>query len=70
MLKLRVFLTKIVLDLIQGDLCAPNPCSNGGTCVANGGSLKCSCRLGFTGDLCQICDACVPNPVNLLNSKK
>ena len=47
-----------------GDLCAPNPCSNGGTCVASGGNIKCSCRLGFAGDLCQICDACVPNPVN------
>lgn len=46
-----------------GDLCAPNPCANGGTCVTDGTTSTCQCRLGFQGDLCQICDACVPNPV-------
>jgi hypothetical protein len=46
----------------KGDMCAPNPCSNGGTCISNGYSVKCSCREGFKGDLCQICDACTPNP--------
>ena len=46
-----------------GDLCAPNPCTNGGTCVTDGTSIKCLCRPGFKGDLCQICDACTPNPV-------
>ena len=29
-------------------------------------SIKCQCRPGFQGDLCQICDACVPNPVILI----
>jgi hypothetical protein len=45
-----------------GDLCAPNPCANGGTCLSDGQSIRCSCRDGFQGDLCQICDACSPNP--------
>ncbi|RNA00791.1 endothelin-converting enzyme 1 isoform X2, partial [Brachionus plicatilis] len=45
-----------------GDLCAPNPCGNGGSCTSDGFTIKCLCRLGFQGDLCQICDACQPNP--------
>lgn len=47
---------------IVGDLCAPNPCANGGTCLSDGNSIRCSCKDGFQGDLCQICDACSPNP--------
>lgn len=47
----------------KGDLCAPNPCANGGTCLSDGSSIRCSCKPGFQGDLCQICDACNPNPV-------
>ena len=41
-----------------------NSKSNGASCLTDGMSIKCQCRPGFQGDLCQVCDACVPNPVN------
>ncbi|XP_074641803.1 IgGFc-binding protein-like isoform X2 [Tubulanus polymorphus] len=34
------------------DLCTPNPCKNQGDCQTVGGKVKCVCRDGFYGDLC------------------
>ena len=41
------------------DVCAPNPCRNGGTCSRTG--TLCSCPVGYSGTNCEI-DACNPNP--------
>jgi len=47
-----------------GDVCAPNPCQNGGTCSDVGGAAACACPAGFTGDTCEtaVADPCDPNP--------
>lgn len=57
-------LTEKLFEIFLGDLCAPNPCANGGSCLSDGNSIRCSCKNGFQGDLCQVCDACSPNPVS------
>ena len=36
------------------ELCAPNPCLNGGACTNIGSGYHCKCRPGFKGDRCQI----------------
>jgi len=33
--------------------CFPNPCTNGGTCVARGNKVACLCRNKFTGNQCE-----------------
>lgn len=33
--------------------CFPNPCTNGGTCVARGNKIACLCRHKFTGNQCE-----------------
>ncbi|KAG7457945.1 hypothetical protein MATL_G00232590 [Megalops atlanticus] len=35
------------------DACLENPCANGGTCLEEGGSIKCLCLPTYGGDLCQ-----------------
>ncbi|NXI53978.1 TECTA protein, partial [Chloroceryle aenea] len=35
------------------DTCLPNPCQNQGHCQEMEGKLVCSCKPGFTGELCQ-----------------
>ena len=37
------------------DVCTPNPCQNGGTCLASSDSLSytCKCSTGFSGFNCQ-----------------
>ncbi|CAH3029853.1 unnamed protein product [Porites evermanni] len=40
-----------------------NPCKNGGTCVNNVGSYKCTCRKEFSGKHCETdVDECAKNP--------
>ena len=47
--------TGVNCDIPAGEeLCAANPCQNGGTCVPNGGSYYCECPPGFTGLTCNI----------------
>ena len=52
-------------------MCSPNPCMNGGTCIAlgNGEYFGCFCSVGFIGTNCQTADptisalsGCSPNP--------
>ena len=38
----------------QVDMCEPNPCMNGGHCVASQGSYICMCTNGFSGWNCQV----------------
>ena len=35
-------------------VCDSNPCSNEGSCLADGDTFSCTCQPGFSGDLCQI----------------
>lgn len=39
----------------EEDECQPNPCLNGGRCIAHffGGGFDCECPLGFRGTTCQ-----------------
>ena len=54
-------------DAPAGDVCAPNPCLNGGVCspAAGGGvGFTCRCRAGYDGPVCQLAaaDPCAPSP--------
>lgn len=42
------------------DVCRPDTCSNGGTCVNTVDSFLCRCEAGFTGVRCEV-DLCVTN---------
>ena len=44
--------------------CCPNPCFQGGTCVAIGSSFECACPLGYEGDgvNCTDINACSASP--------
>ena len=47
----------------DGGLCEPNPCENGGTCVASGSTTTCECADGYEGVTCaDAIDECDPNP--------
>ena len=36
---------------------------NGGSCTCDKVStIKCMCKIGFSGDVCQISEACMPDP--------
>ena len=35
------------------NLCATNPCKNGGTCQRLGGDFYCECGAGFAGRYCE-----------------
>lgn len=41
------------LDFSGVHPCFPNPCTNGGTCVARGNKIACLCRHKFTGNQCE-----------------
>ena len=43
----------IKVDIWSLDVCAENPCSNGGTCVEKNGTANCSCPSGFVGKYCE-----------------
>ena len=52
-------------ELERGDVCASNPCRNGGSCKESpdGSSFFCLCRAGYRGNHCEaIADSCRPNP--------
>jgi len=40
------------------DPCQPNPCQNGGQCMAMGNSYQCRCQTGFMGRNCDQADIC------------
>merc|ERR1719178_83710 len=45
------------------DPCTPDPCRNGGFCIAQGTAYSCACRTGYSGLHCETeTNACVPNP--------
>ena len=46
------------------NFCSTNPCRNGGVCNQNQNDFNgsCTCRQGFTGDLCDVSLTCNPNP--------
>nr|XP_054763104.1 exoglucanase A-like [Lytechinus pictus] len=44
--------------------CSSDPCRNGGTCIDGINSYTCSCRTGYTGNICdQDVDECASIPV-------
>lgn len=43
----------IHITLTSVDLCAVNPCQNGGSCVVETSGILCICTEGFTGDTCR-----------------
>jgi len=43
--------------------CAVNPCQNGGKCEVNKKKQEtCDCKVGYSGNVCEIADPCTPNP--------
>ena len=50
-------------DVVQNNLCLPNPCQNGGVCSVNGSNILCHCPQGYSGQKCeQKTTKCSPNP--------
>lgn len=52
-------------ELERGDVCASNPCRNGGSCRKSPDSFSffCLCRAGYRGNHCEaVTDSCRPNP--------
>ncbi|GCB79802.1 hypothetical protein scyTo_0016041 [Scyliorhinus torazame] len=52
---------------LKGEVCEPNPCENGGTCMTGlaDGPFSCDCPEGFTDPNCSSIlevGACQPNP--------
>ena len=42
--------------------CSPNPCLNGARCIElPDNQHKCECKIGYTGEHCQIKDVCKPS---------
>ncbi|XP_020601543.1 neurogenic locus notch homolog protein 1-like isoform X6 [Orbicella faveolata] len=39
---------------IEGMICSPDPCQNGGTCNGNSVDSPCLCLTGFTGSFCEV----------------
>ncbi len=49
--------------IVLGDACTPNPCLNGGQCIANGyGGFTCQCSPGYSGQRCEDQDGCASQP--------
>lgn len=48
-----IVLLFIFLSLLELDPCSTNPCQFGGTCFVVGLSFQCTCRPGFTGNICE-----------------
>ncbi|XP_078495924.1 E-selectin-like [Ciona intestinalis] len=46
------------------DICAPNPCFNGGTCIKGVGEYQCNCKPGYIGSKCDVTDQCTTAPCN------
>ncbi len=47
-----------ILKKKDSNACSSSPCLNQGTCQVtnNGASYTCSCRAGYSGTNCQICN--------------
>jgi hypothetical protein len=41
----------------ETDVCADNPCQNGGKCIADGDTFSCQCPDGFSGPICEVAPA-------------
>jgi len=56
------------LEFITDDICSPNPCLNGGSCVSFLNRFTCSCPVNWGGSLCELAPCtstkCV-SPANL-----
>lgn len=50
--------TKISTTTPLPDLCIPNPCKNGASCLNDGFQHKCSCLKGYSGSNCEKYDPC------------
>ncbi|XP_031552092.1 uncharacterized protein LOC116289341 [Actinia tenebrosa] len=48
-------------SMMLATACSPNPCQNGGDCIAYSGGhqYNCSCIIPFTGDNCEKAEGCV-----------
>ncbi|CAD5124310.1 DgyrCDS12602 [Dimorphilus gyrociliatus] len=50
-----------ILSLTTTNFCSPNPCRNDGRCNSLPTGFQCSCRLGYSGNICDVY-VCSPNP--------
>ena len=48
------FLIMFILETLDIDECASDPCLHNGTCTDGIDSYKCQCVAGFDGNSCQI----------------
>jgi hypothetical protein len=51
--KIKFWFAFFILFISGVHPCFPNPCTNGGTCVARGNKIACLCRNRFTGNQCE-----------------
>lgn len=56
------------IDTRERDQCKSNPCLNGGTCIDDFGTYKCSCTEKYGGNVCNI--LCANQAVGVANSLK
>ena len=51
----RYSVSTVLFRSSEEDECQPNPCQNGGRCMAHyfGGGFDCECPMGFRGTTCQ-----------------
>ena len=47
------YLSVCIFLFVDENLCAKNPCKNGGTCQRIGGDFYCECGTGFAGRYCE-----------------